>query len=201
MKIGLYFGSFNPIHTGHLIIAQHALQSADLQEVWFVVSPQNPFKNAQTLLNEQHRINLVRTAIEGSVGLKASSVEFKLPNPSYTSNTLVYLKEQNPKHEFVLLMGSDGFQNIAKWHNAGFILHNYEIYVYKRPGFEINNSTQARLKILDAPLLQISSTHIRELIAAGKSIRFLVPDQVKEVIENNHYYESVLENPAKKKAT
>ena len=122
MKVGLYFGSFNPIHNGHLIIASHAVQFADLTEVWFVVSPQNPFKNAASLLNENHRLNLVRTALEGEKMLKASNVEFKLPRPSYTVNTLAYLKEQYPTRTFVLLMGSDGFQNLGKWKNAEFII-------------------------------------------------------------------------------
>lgn len=197
MKIGLYFGSFNPIHHGHLIIASHAVQFADLTEVWFVVSPQNPFKNAASLLNENHRLNLVRTALEGEKFLKASNVEFKLPRPSYTVNTLAYLKEQYPTREFVLLMGSDGFQNLGKWKNASFIIENHEIYIYKRPGFEISNPLNAKIKIMDAPLLEISSTHIREVITQRKSIRYLVPDTVKEAIENNHYYYSSLENPSK----
>ncbi len=197
MKIGLYFGSFNPIHNGHLIIASHTVQHTDLQEVWFVVSPHNPFKNSATLLNEHHRLNLVRTAIEGEDHLKASNVEFKLPKPSYTVNTLAYLREKYPLHEFALLMGSDGFQNIGKWKNASVIVANYEIYIYRRPGFEIDNPLQAKIKIIDAPLLEISSTHIRYLIAGGKSIRYLVPDSVKEEIEINHYYRSSLENPSK----
>jgi len=196
MNIGLYFGSFNPIHTGHLIIASHVINSTDLDEVWFVVSPQNPFKKSQGLLNEHHRLHLVNTAIEGEHKLKASSVEFKLPKPSYTIDTLTYLSEKYPRHQFTIIMGSDGFQNIDKWKNAEALLKNYKILIYKRPGFEINNTSGADVKTLDAPLLEISSTHIRELIRKRKSIRYLVTDAVKKEIEKNNYYGNNLENPA-----
>lgn len=198
MKIGLYFGSFNPVHNGHLIIAQHALNDTDLKEIWFIVSPQNPFKNSNTLLNENHRLNLVKLAIEGEDRLRASNVEFKLPKPSYTVNTLAYLKEKYPHHEFAILMGSDGFQNLHQWKNAEVIINHYPIYIYKRPGFDIDTKTKADIHIIDAPLLQISSTHIRELIASGKSIRFLVPDAVREEIDKFAYYRNALENPSKK---
>jgi nicotinate-nucleotide adenylyltransferase len=198
MKIGLYFGSFNPIHIGHLIIANHLTNHTDLQEVWFIVSPQNPFKNANSLLNENHRLNLIKTAIEGETRLRASNVEFKLPKPSYTINTLTYLAEKYPNHEFVLIMGSDGFQNLPQWKNGETILKNYPIYIYKRPGFDIINNFNADISVMDAPLLDISSTRIRDLIAKGKSIRYLVPDSVKDEIERNHYYRSSLENPSKK---
>ncbi len=197
MKVGLYFGSFNPIHIGHLIIANHIAYNTDLDEVWFIISPQNPFKHSQTLLNEYHRLNLVRTAIEGERKLRASNVEFKLPKPSYTVNTLTYLREQHPSNEFVIIMGSDSFQNLANWKNAQHIVQNHGIYLYARPGFEITNSLNASVKTIEAPLLEISSTHIRKLIASGKSIRFLVPDNVKEEIQANHYYMSSLENPSK----
>jgi len=196
MNIGLYFGSFNPIHHGHLIIASHVVQSTNLDEVWFVVSPQNPFKPSAGLLNEQHRLNLVRTAIEGELKLKASNVEFKLPKPSYTIDTLAYLSEQYPTHRFNIVMGSDGFQNFDKWKNYKALAANYPIYIYKRPGFEITTDHGAQINVLDAPLLEISSTHIRELIRQKKSIRYLVPDSVRESIEANQYYHSTLENPA-----
>ena len=124
MKIGLYFGSFNPIHVGHLIIASHIVEHTDLDRVWFVVSPQNPFKNAAALLNERHRLSLVQIAIEGETNLKASDVEFKLPKPSYTINTLIYLTEKYPQHSFSIVMGSDGFQNIEKWKNYKQIINN-----------------------------------------------------------------------------
>ncbi len=195
MNIGLYFGSFNPIHTGHLIIASHVINSTDLDEVWFVVSPQNPFKKSASLLNEHHRLHLVHTAIEGEYKLKASSVEFKLPKPSYTIDTLTYLNEKYPKHIFSIIMGSDGFQNIEKWKNYETLLASHKIYIYKRPGFEITNAFGGDIEILNSPLLEISSTYIRELIRKGKSIKYLVTDTVKEEIEKNNYYGTSLENP------
>jgi nicotinate-nucleotide adenylyltransferase len=188
MKIALYFGSFNPIHNGHLIIANYVLQHTDVNQVWFIVSPQNPFKQAAGLLNEYQRLHLINIAIEGEKNLKASSIEFGLPKPSYTINTLTYLHEKYPEHEFVILMGSDSFQNISKWKNAEVIIKNYPLYIYRRPGFEITDTFGASVNIIEAPLLQISATHIRELIKAGKSIRYLVPDIVMEEIIKGAYY-------------
>ena len=196
MNVGLYFGSFNPIHIGHLIIASHIINNTDLSELWFVISPQNPFKNKTALLNENHRLRLVKTAIEGEQHLRASNVEFKLPRPSYTIDTLTYLSEKFQNNKFSIIMGSDSFQNLEKWKNYESLVSNYPIYIYKRPGFEIVKKKIADLIFLEAPLLEISSTHIRELIKKGKSIRYLVPDSVKEEIELNNYYKSVLENPA-----
>lgn len=197
MKIGLYFGSFNPIHTGHLIIANHIVSNTDLGELWFIVSPKNPFKDAKTLLNENHRLNLLRTAIEGEKKLKASNVEFKLPRPSYTINTLTYLTEKYKEHQFVIIMGSDSFINLPNWKNSSIIINRYEIYIYQRHGFPVTNKINAVIQIIEAPFLEISSTHIRYLISSGKSIRYLVPDNVKDEIEAMHYYRSDLENPAK----
>lgn len=188
MKIGLYFGSFNPVHIGHLIIANHTIHNSDLNQLWMVVSPQNPFKQAASLLNEYDRLHLIQTAIEEENNLKATNVEFHLPKPSYTINTLTYLSEKFPQHQFVIVMGSDSFGNIHKWKNAAAILKNYAIYIYKRPGFDIENTIGANITLLDAPLLEISSTHIRQLIKEGKSIRYLVPDTVKNEIEKNNYY-------------
>lgn len=196
MKIGLFFGSFNPIHHGHLIIANHIAETSDLSEVWFVVSPQNPFKKAGSLLNEHHRFQLIKLAIEGEKKLKASNIEFKLPRPSYTVDTLIYLKEKYPDHAFSIIIGSDGFQNIEKWKNANVILSNYSILIYKRPGFEIKEPFPGSARIVDAPLLEISSTLIRYMIKNKKNIRYLVPDIVKDEIEKNGYYSSLLENPA-----
>ena len=196
MKIGLFFGSFNPVHHGHLIIANHIAMTTDLAEVWFIVSPQNPFKKAGALLNENHRLHLIQLAIEGEKKLRVSNIEFKLPRPSYTSDTLIYLKEKYPTHVFSIIMGSDGFQNLENWKNADMIIRNYPVIIYKRPGFEITNPHNATIKITDAPLLEISSTHIRYLLKSGLSIKYLVPDIVKEEIENNSYYGSALENPA-----
>jgi len=195
MKIGLFFGSFNPVHHGHLIIANHIAMTSDVDEVWFILSPQNPFKKEGSLLNENHRFHLLQLAIEGEKKLKASNIEFKLPRPSYTIDTLTYLKEKYPSHLFSIIIGSDSFQNIEKWKNADVILKNYPFIIYKRPGFEIEKTFSAMVTVADAPLLEISSTHIRYMIKKGQSIRYLVPDVVKEEIENNMYYSSVLENP------
>lgn len=188
MKIGLYFGSFNPIHIGHLIIANHVADTTDLQKVWFVVSPQNPLKQSASLLNEYDRLHLINISIEGENKLRTSNVEFGLPKPSYTVDTLTYLIEKFPEHEFSIIMGSDSFSNITKWKNYKVILKNYRLYIYKRPGFEIDNALKKDLIILDAPLLEISSTRIRELLKKGKSVKYLVPDTVKEEIERNGYY-------------
>ncbi|NOU39528.1 MAG: nicotinate-nucleotide adenylyltransferase [Ferruginibacter sp.] len=195
MKIGLYFGSFNPIHTGHLIIANHIANNTQLDEVWFVVSPQNPFKNTNSLLNEQHRLSLVKIAIEGEKKLKASNIEFKLPKPSYTADTLIYLSEKYPNNVFSIIMGSDGYQNIEKWKNFKYIINNYNIFIYNRPHFFINN-TEKNIIIVDAPLLEISSTLIRKNIKERKSIRYLVTDKVMEEIELRNFYNSNLENPS-----
>ena len=188
MKIGLYFGSFNPVHNGHLIIANHVINFTDLQQVWFVISPQNPFKPSASLLNEYHRFHLVQSAIDGETKLKASNIEFKLPKPSYTVDTLAYIKEKYPQFEFSIIMGSDSFCNLKKWKNYEIIINNYSLYIYEREGFKIDNSLNANIKIIEAPFLQISSTHIRKLIQLRKSIRYLVPDIVKEEIERNGYY-------------
>ncbi len=188
MNIGLYFGSFNPVHTGHLIIATHILNTTPINQVWFVVSPQNPFKPSSSLLNEYQRLHMVSLAIEGETKLKASNAEFKLPKPSYTSDTMVYLTEKHPEHTFSIIMGSDGFQNLDKWKNYEWLVKHFSFFVYKRPGFEVGKTFGAAIEILNAPLLEISSTHIRSLIKEKKSIRFLVPDVVKEEIERNAYY-------------
>jgi nicotinate-nucleotide adenylyltransferase len=188
MTIGLYFGSFNPVHIGHLIIANHIVNTNSLQQVWFVVSPQNPFKNTSSLLNEYHRLHLVTVAIDGEKKLRASNVEFKLPKPSYTIDTLTYIKEKYPEHLFAIIMGSDGFTNLNKWKNYETLVKDYPFYIYKRPGFEITKTFGATVHLLDAPLLDISSTRIRSMIKEKQSIKFLVPDVVKEEIERNGYY-------------
>lgn len=188
MTIGLYFGSFNPVHVGHLIIANHIVSNTKLDQVWFVVSPQNPFKISNSLLNEYHRLHLVNIAIEGENKLRASNVEFKLPKPSYTIDTLTYLEEKHPDYIFKIIMGSDGFKNLDKWKNYKTLTKNYSFYIYKRPGFEITENFGANITQLDAPLLDISSTKIRQLIRDKKSIRYFVTDVVKEEIERNRYY-------------
>jgi len=189
MNIGLFFGSFNPIHHGHLIIANYLLQKTDLNQVWFVVSPQNPLKQSGTLLNEYQRLFLVQLAISGENSLKASDIEFRLPRPSYTIDTLTYLSEKYPEHNFSVIMGSDSYENLARWKNYQLILDSYKLYVYLRPGHEIRTRYEsADVNILKAPLLEISATHIRDTIKTGGSIRYLVPDSVKDEIERNGYY-------------
>ena len=172
------------------------LNETDLDKVWFIVSPQNPFKQQKSLLNEYDRLHLVQVAIEGSLNIKASDVEFKLPKPSYTVDTLVYLQEKYPSFTFSIIMGSDSFQNLYSWKNPEHIINNHTIYVYERPGFELQKDLPVKVKPVQAPLLQISATHIRELILNNKSIRYLVPDIVMEEINRNNYFR--LKDPAKK---
>jgi nicotinate-nucleotide adenylyltransferase len=189
LKIILYFGSFNPIHIGHLIIANHVINYRDADRLWFVVSPQNPFKESKSLLNEQHRKHLIDLAIEGEKKLRSSNIEFNLPKPSYTIATLSYLNDKFPEDQFSILMGSDSFSNIKNWKNFEVLLKNYDILIYQRPGFKVKPEMQtSRTHIIEAPLLQISSTMIRKMIKEKKSIRYLVPDIVKQEIEAQQYY-------------
>ena len=190
MKIGLYFGSFNPIHIGHLIIANHIANHSDVNQIWFVVSPQNPLKQSAQLLNEYQRLHLVRVAIEDNPLFKASDIEFKLPKPSYTIDTLTYLQEKYPHYSFSVIMGGDSFSNITRWKNYSIILKDYPIIVYNRPGFDLSSQRQlaTNITMLDAPLLDISATTIRTYIKQGKSIKYLVSDAVqKELIEYGYY--------------
>lgn len=189
MKIGLYFGSFNPIHVGHLIIANHVINETEEQQVWFVVSPQNPFKQSSSLLNEYHRLHLAQIAVEDDIRLRAIDIEFKLPRPSYTINTLIYLQEKYPQHEFTIIMGSDSFQNLPKWKNAELLIRDCSFIVYNRPGYELKELHNAKVNILNAPLLTISATLIRSNIQKGKSICYLVPDKVRDYIIENNYYQ------------
>lgn len=188
MKIGLFFGSFNPIHHAHLIIANHILNEEPIEKVWFVVSPHNPLKETVSLLNENQRLHLLRLAIDSDLRMQASDIEFTLPRPSYTAVTLAHLTEKYPQHEFSIILGGDSFQNIQKWKNHQYILENFDILIYNRPGFQINVGLGSRIKILDAPLLEISATTIRQLIKARKSIRYLLPENVIEEIERSGYF-------------
>lgn len=163
-------------------------ENTDLEQVWFIVSPQNPFKNSSSLLNEYHRLHLVRLAIEGENQLKAKDIEFHLPKPSYTVDTLAYLEEKYPRHSFSVIMGSDSYQNLSKWKNAEIIQSRYALFVYTRPGFEIEIPAGSNITVVNAPLLQISATYIRNVLKQGKSIRYLVPEEVMNEIVNNGYY-------------
>lgn len=188
-KIGLFFGSFNPIHIGHLIIANIMAENTDLNKVWFVVSPQNPFKPGKGLLHEFDRYDMVKAAIADHYKLEVSDVEFNLPKPSYTIHTLAYLTEKFPGKEFKVIIGEDNLENFAKWKNHEQILDQFGLYVYPRP--HVTNSDLKRhpsVKIIEAPLLDISATFIRSCIKDNKSIRYLVPEPVEQLIRLKHYY-------------
>ncbi len=201
MKIGLFFGSFNPVHTGHLIIANHMVEYTDLKQVWFVISPQNPFKKKESLLNEYDRLHLVDLAIEGNNHLKSSSLEFSLPKPSFTIDTLTYLKEKYPKHKFSLIMGSDNLATLHKWKNYEQLLKEHPVYIYVRNDFSIEQieslnlpflkESSAKITYLDAPLLNISSTFIRTALKEKKSIQYLVPHKIYEYINEMNLYKTV----------
>ncbi len=188
MRIGLYFGSFNPVHVGHLIIANYMVTHAPLDEAWMVVSPQNPLKPSGTLLNEYDRLHLVELGIGGAPGLRASNVEFHLPRPSYTMDTLAYLGEKYPQHRFSVIMGSDSLQNLPRWKNYQRLLEDYPLLVYPRPDHPVQAPAGATVTVYPAPLLDLSSSAIRRMIRQGESIRFMVPDSVYEYIMANRYY-------------
>ncbi|MBP7821881.1 MAG: nicotinate-nucleotide adenylyltransferase [Saprospiraceae bacterium] len=188
-KIGLFFGSFNPIHIGHLIIANFMATQTDLNEVWFVVSPHNPLKPKATLARDRERLHMVQLAIESNHHLKVSDVEFYLPKPSYTIDTLAHLKEKYPNYKFILIMGGDNLATINKWKNYELILQNYPIYVYKRPTYDISAyANHPSVSVFDVPLMEISATYIRNCIAANKSIQYLVPDEIFHYISGSNMY-------------
>jgi nicotinate-nucleotide adenylyltransferase len=189
MKIGLFFGSFNPVHNGHLMLANYMVQTTDLNKVWFVVSPHNPLKDKKTLLGEYDRLNLINLAIENNPKLKASDIEFKLPQPSYTIDTLSYLKDKFPKHEFTLIMGSDNLATLHKWKNYQQLIEQYPIIVYQRRGFTKNPFPEVKtIQHIDFPFIDISSTFIREQIKKGISVRYFMPDVVWQYIEEMKFY-------------
>ena len=179
MKVGLFFGSFNPIHHGHLIIGQYMLDQAKLDEVWYVVSPQNPLKKGKDIMDANDRINMVRLAIKGNKNFKASDVEFEMPTPSYSAYTLRKLKEQHPDVEFTLIMGSDNLQHLEKWKDHEEILMNHEILCYFRDGFPGGEfAKNQKVRVMKGPMLNISATYIRGLVRMGRSIQYLVPKEV-----------------------
>jgi nicotinate-nucleotide adenylyltransferase len=188
LKIGLYFGSFNPIHVGHLIIADTLYDRSDLDEVWFVVSPQNPLKKRQSLAHEHDRLRMVELAIEGNFHFRASDVEFRMPRPSYTIDTLTYLSEQYPQHQFCLFLGSDNLGQLKKWKNYEQILEHYKILVYPRPG-ESKFLEHPSIQVIEAPLLDISATFIRKSIQESKSVRYLLPESVSDYIRDKKLYQ------------
>lgn len=190
-KIGLFFGSFNPIHIGHLIIANFMATQTDLNEVWIVVSPQNPFKQKKSLANNYDRLHLVELAIAGNSRLRTSKIEFGLPQPSYTVDTLAYLKEQYPEKQFSLIMGGDNLATLHKWKNYELILRYHDIYVYQRPGYETDKyEFYPNVKSFDVPLMQISASYIRKCIKEGHSVRYLVPDPVFDYLASSSMYKS-----------
>ncbi|MBP6826123.1 MAG: nicotinate-nucleotide adenylyltransferase [Saprospiraceae bacterium] len=189
MKIGLFFGSFNPVHVGHLIIANFMATQTDLDKVWLVVSPQNPLKPKKTLARDYDRLHLVQLGIGDNPKVQASNVEFDLPKPSYTIDTLAFLKEKYPDRSFALIMGGDNLASLHLWKNYEQILAGYDIYVYKRPAYEVGElAAHPRVRICEAPLLDISATYIRECLRTGKSVRYLVPDPVWEYLESGKLY-------------
>jgi len=197
MKIGLYFGTFNPIHVGHLIIANHMADYTELEQVWLVVSPQNPHKTKQSMLDDYHRLALTRVAVENNRSLRASNIEFDLPRPSYTVNTLAQIQEKYPEHDFSLIMGEDNLRTFHKWKNHEEILANHDIYVYPRlvvqgePVSESKNdfAQHPRVKMVDAPLMKISASFIRDAIRNKKDVRYLLTDAVFKYVQEMHFYE------------
>lgn len=192
MKVGLYFGTFNPIHVGHLIIANHMAEYSDLEQIWMVVTPHNPLKQKSTLLDDRSRFHMVRLATEDYPKIKPSDIEFHLEQPNYTVNTLAHLKEKFPTHEFSLIMGEDNLNSLHKWKNYDYLLEHYDIYIYPRISTETEINPElknhSRIHKIDAPIVEISSTFIRESIKNKKNVRPLLPENVWEEIDYNNYY-------------
>lgn len=191
-KIGLYFGSFNPIHVGHLAIANHMVEFSDLDEVWFVITPHNPHKKKKTLLDDIHRLAMVRIAVEEYPKLQASTIEFDLPQPNYTVNTLAHLEEKYPEQHFCLIMGEDNLKSLHKWKNYEVLLERYQIYVYPRIGEAVklhpSISSSTSITKVAAPIMEISSTFIRKAIKEKKNIRPLLPQNVWEYLDEMNFY-------------
>ena len=189
-KTGLFFGSFNPIHTGHMVIASYMLGFTDLDDVWMVISPHNPLKEKKTLLADYHRYAMVQAAVEDNPRLRACNIEFRMPQPSYTIDTLVWLEEKHPDQQFVLIAGTDIFPTFHKWKNYETLLENYKFYIYRRPGFDPGPfALHPHVTIFDAPLMEISSSFIRQAIYDGRDTRYFVPEKVYNYIREMHFYE------------
>lgn len=194
MKVGLYFGTFNPIHIGHLIIANHLAENSDLEQIWLVVTPHNPLKKKSTLLDDYHRLEMVHLATRDYPKLKPSDIEFKLPQPNYTVNTLAHLQEKFPQNEFALIMGEDNLNSLQKWKNFEVILQNHEVYVYPRitaepqPMLSFLEIFKAKIHTIDAPIVEISSTFIRNAIKEKKNVNPMLPEKVADFIEHNLFY-------------
>jgi len=188
-KVGLFFGSFNPIHTGHLIIANYMANYTDLDEVWLVVSPHNPLKKKDSLLNRYDRFEMVNLALENVTKIRASDIEFRLAQPSYTIDTLIHLEEKYPDKKFILIMGSDNLTTLKKWKNYDVILRDFGIYVYPRPGYDVSEwQEHPAITFTDTPLMEISSTFIRNAVKAHQSITYFVPDKVMDFIDKKGLY-------------
>lgn len=191
MKVGLFFGSFNPIHIGHLVIANHLVEYSDLDQIWFIVTPHNPFKNKNTLLDNYQRLEMVYRATKDYTKLKPSDIEFNLPQPNYTINTLVHLQEKYPQHEFALIMGEDNLKSFHKWKNYELILKNHHIYVYPRVSeqkVETQFDGHKKIHVINAPLMELSSTFIRKAIKEGKNVQPMLPQHVWEYLDEMNFY-------------
>jgi nicotinate-nucleotide adenylyltransferase len=188
-KTGLFFGSFNPIHNGHLIIAGYMVEYAGLKDVWFIVSPHNPLKEKLTLLEDNHRLAMANIAVEDDPRFRASNIEFHLPKPSYTIDTLTYLHEKYPEKEFILIAGSDSLPTLHKWKNYEELLKQYEFYIYPRPSAGKNPfENHPHIHFQPAPLIEISSSFIRKGISEGKNMLHFLPEKVWKYIEEMHFY-------------
>lgn len=189
-KIGLYFGSFNPIHIGHLVIAEYMVEFTDLKEVWLVITPHNPLKEKKSLLADHHRLAMANIAVENDARLRTTNIEFKMPQPSYTIDTMVRLEEKYPSCEFVLIAGTDIFPSFHKWKNYKILLENYTFYIYNRPGSDTGEyKDHPAIEFFDAPLMEISSSFIRKAIRKGKDVRYMLPEKVYNYIREMHFYE------------
>jgi nicotinate-nucleotide adenylyltransferase len=188
MKVGLYFGSFNPVHIGHMAIANYMVEQTDLKQIWFVVSPQSPFKRRKSLLEDNHRLELLYRAIGDDDRFRVSDIEFRMPKPSFTTDTLAWLTEKHPKNEFVLIMGSDQLPMFPKWKNSDQIVLHHSRYIYPRPGHNFLKDEQKNILVVDAPLIQISASFIRKSIREGKDVRHFLPPAVWEYLDEMNFY-------------